>query len=50
MKQLRISLQNTQAAYAAQYKKNKQTSQQKQPNQKVDRSPKEIFLQRHTDD
>ena len=48
MKQLRISLQNTQAAYAAQYK-NKQTNKQKQPNQKVDRIPIEIFLQRCTD-
>ena len=48
MKQLRISLQNTQAAHAAQYKKQKQTK--KQPNQRVDRSPKEIFLQRHADD
>ena len=36
--------QNTQAAHAAQYQKNKQ------PNQKVGRRPKQIFLQRrHTD-
>ena len=40
----RINLQNIQAAHAAQYQKNKQ------PNQNVDRRPKQTFLQRrHTD-
>ena len=40
----KINLQNIQAAYAAQYQKNKQ------PNQKVGKRPKQTFLQRrHTD-
>ena len=40
----KINLQNIQAAHAAQYQKNKQ------PNQNVDRRPKQTFLQRrHTD-
>ena len=39
-----VNLQNLQTAPAAQYQKNKQ------PNQKIDRRPKQIFLQRrHTD-
>ena len=40
MKLTRINLYNKQAARAAQYQKNKQ------PNQKVGRSPKQIFLQK----
>ena len=41
MKQLeRINLQNIQAAHTAQYQKNEQS------NQKVDRRPKQTFLQR----
>ena len=39
-KQLTINLQNIQAAYVAQYQKNEQS------NQKVDRRPKQTFLQR----
>ena len=41
----RINLQNIQVAHTTQYQKNKQ------PNQKVGKRPKQIFLQRrHTDD
>ena len=40
----RINFQNIQAAHTTQYQKNKQ------PNQKVGKRPKQIFLQRrHTD-
>ena len=43
MKQ-RINFKNTQIAHTNQYQKNKQ------PNQKVDKRPKQIFLQRrHAD-
>ena len=43
-KQLKISLQNIQAAYAAQYQKNEH------PNQNVGKRTKQTFLQRrHTD-
>ena len=40
MKQLKINLQNTQKAHAAQYQKNEQ------PNQKVGERPKQTFLQK----
>ena len=40
----RVNLQNIQGAHAAQYQKNKQL------NQKVDRRPKQTFLQRRRDD
>ena len=43
MKQLAKNLQNVQAAHTAQYQENKQ------PNQKVSRKPKQTFLQRYTD-
>ena len=39
----RINFQNIQADHTAWYHKNKQ------PNQKVDRKPKQTFIQRHTD-
>ena len=41
---LRINLQNIEVTHAAQYQKIKQ------PNQKVDRGPKQIFLQRRYTD
>ena len=55
MKQLtEINLQNTQAAHAAQYQKNKQPNQKvgrkKQKKKKVGRRPKETFLQRRQPD
>ena len=40
----RINFQNIQAAHTTQCQENKQ------PNQKVGKRPKQTFLQRHTDD